>query len=41
MAKFLGSAAPVYGAAQARAMADRILTVENLEQIDSTLFSLD
>ncbi len=41
VAKFLGSAAPVYGAAQARAMADRILTVENLEQIDSTLFSLD
>ena len=41
VAKFLGSAAPVYGEAQARAMADRILTVENLEQIDSTLFSLD
>jgi 2-methylcitrate dehydratase PrpD len=38
VAKFLGSAAPVYGDAQASAIAERILAVEQLEEIDSGLF---
>ena len=41
VAKFIGCAAPVYGEALARAIADRILAAETLERVDSALFAID
>jgi 2-methylcitrate dehydratase PrpD len=41
VAKFVGCAKPVYGEATARAIAERVLGAESLEQLDSALFATD